>query len=56
MIKEFEAIPHIKTGVKIFLDIKEKELIKKRNSDLFKIKMFEKQLFELRKALEAVEL
>lgn len=39
LIKEFEAIPHVKQEVKIYLDNKEKELIKKRNSDLFKIKI-----------------
>ena len=39
LIKEFEAIPHVKQEVKIYLDIKEKELIKKRNTDLFKIKV-----------------
>lgn len=55
-MKKYEAIPYVKTGVKLLLDEKEKELIKKRNSDLFHIKMLEKQLNELRKALYALEI
>jgi hypothetical protein len=41
IIKEFEGIPHVKTGVMDLLDSKEKEMIKARNSDLFKIKKLE---------------
>ena len=42
--------------MKGILDNKEKEFIKKRNSDLFKIKVYEKQLFDLHKALSSLEM
>ncbi|CDW74957.1 UNKNOWN [Stylonychia lemnae] len=56
LIKEYEAIPYVKSDVKMLLENKEKEMIKKRNSDLFKIKMLEKQLQDHRKVLEALVL
>lgn len=40
----------------MILDNKEKEFVKKRNSDLFKIKVYEKQLYDLQKALSALEI
>eukprot|EP00347_Sterkiella_histriomuscorum_P022478 403338339 len=56
MILKSEAIPYVKSEVKNLLDQKEKELIKKRNTDLFKIKVLEKQLDEFKKALQALEI
>eukprot|EP00347_Sterkiella_histriomuscorum_P011149 403373574 len=51
-----QAITNIQSKVKNLLDQKEKELIKKRNTDLFKIKVLEKQLDEFKKALQALEI
>lgn len=56
MVKDYEAIPFVHNEVKYLLDSKEAELIKKRNSDLYKIKELEKQLTELRKALKVLEM
>lgn len=39
IVKEYEAIPFVHLEVRIFLEKKEAELIKRRNEELFRIKV-----------------
>ena len=56
LIKDKEAIPHIQREVKAVLEAKEKEFIKRRNTQLFKVKVLEQQLADLTKAYKTLQL